>query len=154
MSAGVVPNPHWWKQSPVVYHYQNPMHIADWSHLMFFVVVFPCSIYAPHLWWMRVIAALVLLGGGLFLRRYVGEQGGGRIETRFQHITLFKSDRVIVHESMQDLISLKPVMKRDKLWYYEAVFWSGTILKIYSSLENLDRLLALLQSHLESAQKQ
>lgn len=153
MSAGVVPNPHWWKQKPVVYRYKDGLHLWEWCHLAFFLVVFPASIFAPNAWAFRCIVGMILLVGGAFLKWYAGEQGGGRIETRFQHITLFRNDKILVHESMRDLVSLKPVMRREKLWYYEATFWTGKTLKIYSSLTNLDELLTTLKCHSDSIVK-
>lgn len=153
MSTGVVPNPHWWKQKPVVYYYRGGLHPLAWSHFAFWFVVLTSSIVAPKAWAFRCVVGAILLLIGAFLEWYVGEQGGGRIETRFRHITFFKNDKILLHESMRDLVSLKPVMKREKLWYYEAVFWNGETLKIYSSLTNLDELLTTLQSHSNSIEK-
>ncbi|MBI1332363.1 MAG: hypothetical protein GC165_05750 [Armatimonadetes bacterium] len=75
-----------------------------------------------------------------------------RIETRFNHVSVYVSNALTIHEDMREIVSLVPYYKRGKLDHYLVTFSNGKTLAIFPSLENLDQLLAKLRSHLPATQ--
>ncbi|MBS1725146.1 MAG: hypothetical protein JST51_00380 [Armatimonadetes bacterium] len=75
-----------------------------------------------------------------------------RIETRFNHVSVYVSNALTIHEDMREIVSLVPYYKRGKLDHYLVTFSNGKTLGIFPSLENPDQLLAKLRSYLPATQ--
>ncbi len=83
----------------------------------------------------------------------LGNHSNQRLETRFNHLTVFRGTDVLEHEDMRDIISLEPVFnaRSGKLKYHIASFPTGHQIKIFANLDRHDELIAKLQSYLPSA---
>jgi len=149
----MAPNPHWWAQKPEEYSYPSG---SGWWHLgnaLFFMLVI---VGGPNLWPdHRGLLLLILTPFVIALAitsRGWEDRGGQRLETRFNHITLFRGGDVAEHEDMRDIVSLERVAnpRNGKLKYHVATFHTGKQIRIFHNLNRHDELIVKLQSHLSN----
>ena len=148
----MAPNPHWFAEDAVIYHYDRGRFSPAMFVIIFWMAYWGLSKFWPASESFVLILAVIGLTWMLIRGDLGGEPPPHRFETRFAHITQYANGKILVHESMRDLISLEPVMntKNGKVKYHVAKFWNGQTIKIYPSLERHDELVSKLQDALSA----
>lgn len=149
----MAPNPHWWAQDAKKFYYDPKGY--------------PYYLFAMFGWLGCLIAdgvtrkgtaptGFLWLGIAFFIVQSVlsfrkGQHGGQHLETRFNHITLYRGSELLEHEDMRDVVSLEPTYnsRNGKLKYHVASFPTGRQIKIYWNLDHHDELIEKLQSYLQ-----
>ena len=149
----MAPNPHWWAEDAEVYYYKDRYKFKSFYFILVFWVAFTGL---PMIWpptqYIVLLLGIVGLVWMLISASLAGDPPVGHFQTRYTFITHYCCDRILVHESMRDLVSIEPInsLKNGKLKYHEVAFWNGCKIKIYPSLERHDELIAKLNGFLSA----